>query len=650
MYYIQLRPSTPSQRKFVSYDQATEQTMLSDFKWLWATNFLDDLSIEVTDHTFANGTVGKIVVYHMEERERVKIVDYRDTDGKSISIIKRSDIDDKLRERTIEVRLDSFLDDGTIRRVEGVLRELMAEKGFTNAEVESPGDAGGRRAEAGERHVHGRRGTEDQDSRRRVRRQHTRSATASSRRRSRRTSRRARSRLDLRRWHLQGRRRSRRTPRRSSSTTRTAAIRRRVSGKPEVKTLENSKDGKTRVDAAADPGDRGRALRFGDLNFEGNKLVRADGLRTLYKIETGEWYSQKKLQRREQEGAGGLRRRRGFMEWTPFPMLQVQRRSQQPGDRRWRRWCHRVARRCPRNDACRDRKGRPSKPPRRRHHDADHEGPQYFVNRITFTGNTTTRDNVIRREMRLVEGDVFDTEALKYSVRRLNQLGYFKELKGNDSDMKVDKTPGKENTVDVTLKFEEQNRNQLTFGAGVSQYEGFFGQLAFQTSNFLGRGESLTLSVQAGDRAQNYQLAFTEPFLFDRNITGGFDIYKRSLQYIGYYTQKSTGAQPGLRFPGRRLQPHVHELLVRDGPHDRLERGAHRHVLCPAPDRLLDDLVGRRSVAVDADADSRCSVATRSSTTHCSSGRAAGDRSARSCRASCTTPSTTRSSRTRASG
>ena len=56
------------------------------------------------------------------------------------------------------------------------------------------------------------------------------------------------------------------------------------------------------------------------------------------------------------------------------------------------------------------------------------EGEQYFVNRITFTGNTTTRDNVIRREMRLVEGGVFNTEALKYSVRRLNQLGYFKNL------------------------------------------------------------------------------------------------------------------------------------------------------------------------------------------------------------------------------
>ena len=60
------------------------------------------------------------------------------------------------------------------------------------------------------------------------------------------------------------------------------------------------------------------------------------------------------------------------------------------------------------------------------------EGPQYFVNRITFVGNSTTRDNVIRREMRLVEGAVFNTEALKYSIRRLNQLGYFEQINEQD--------------------------------------------------------------------------------------------------------------------------------------------------------------------------------------------------------------------------
>src|SRR5439155_4341614 len=92
------------------------------------------------------------------------------------------------------------------------------------------------------------------------------------------------------------------------------------------------------------------------------------------------------------------------------------------------------------------------------------EGKQYFVNKITFVGNTTTRDNVIRREMQLLEGGVFNTESLKYSVRRINQLGYFKPLE-EKNNIQVQKTPAADNHVDVTLKFEEQNRNQLTFGA-----------------------------------------------------------------------------------------------------------------------------------------------------------------------------------------
>ena len=116
--------------------------------------------------------------------------------------------------------------------------------------------------------------------------------------------------------------------------------------------------------------------------------------------------------------------------------------------------------------------------------------------------------------------------------------------------MKVDKTPGRTNMVDVTLKLEEQNRNQLTFGAGVSQYEGFFGQLAVPDVELHGpRRKPHRCRCRAGERAQNYQVGFTEPFLFDRNITGGVDVHKRALQYIGYYTQKSTRRQRYVRVP-----------------------------------------------------------------------------------------------------
>ena len=175
------------------------------------------------------------------------------------------------------------------------------------------------------------------------------------------------------------------------------------------------------------------------------------------------------------------------------------------------------------------------------------EGKRSFIDRITFVGNNTTHDSVIRREMRLYEGGVFNTEALKYSIKRLNQLGYFKQLEGDA--INVEKAPDKDNAVDVKLKVEEQNRNQLTFGAGVSQFEGFFGQLSFQTANFLGRGETFSVSAQQGSLAKNYQVGFTEPFLFERPITGGVNLYIRELHYTGQFTQASTGGNITFGFP-----------------------------------------------------------------------------------------------------
>ena len=157
------------------------------------------------------------------------------------------------------------------------------------------------------------------------------------------------------------------------------------------------------------------------------------------------------------------------------------------------------------------------------------EGKQYFINRITFAGNTHTRDPVVRRELALVEAGVFNTQALKSSIQRLNQLGYFKAL--DAEGVKVEKAEGADNKVDIELKVEEQNRNQISFGAGASQNEGFFGNASFTTTNFLGRGESVTVSLQKGSRANNYQIAFSEPFLFGRPITLGVTLFSRKIDY-----------------------------------------------------------------------------------------------------------------------
>ncbi|MEO2198052.1 MAG: BamA/TamA family outer membrane protein, partial [bacterium] len=99
-----------------------------------------------------------------------------------------------------------------------------------------------------------------------------------------------------------------------------------------------------------------------------------------------------------------------------------------------------------------------------------------------------------------------------------------------------------------TLELTEANLNQLTFGAGASQFDGFFLQLSFQTTNFLGRGESLSVSVQNGERIKNYQLSFTEPYLFNKPITGGLNIFRRDIRFINQFTQSSIGGGGSIGF------------------------------------------------------------------------------------------------------
>ncbi len=362
-------------------------------------------------------------------------------------------------------------------------------------------------------------------------------------------------------------------------------------GTPELKTLEDTKDGKTRWIQVRIPVTEGARYRVGEFDFNGNTVVKAEGLRPLFKLQTGDWYSEKRVRdglRKVQEVYGGG----GYFEFTGYPDLKPQPAAEGP-----------VA--------------GPAEPTVNVTMQFQ-EGEQYFVNRITFIGNTTTRDTVVRREMRLVEGNIFNTEALKYSVRRLNQVGYFKTLEeGQGIDVK--KTPNEKNKVDVTLKLEEQNRNQLTFGAGVSQFEGFFGQLSFQTANFLGRGESLTVSLQGGSRAQNFQVGVHRAV----PVRPQHHRRRRCLQAAADLHQPVhpgvAGRQPDVRLPGGGLHAAVRQLQPRTGQGARSEPGLHQSgadLPEPVPRRLVAARPGRRR-----------------------------GRSARSRRASSSTPSTTRSSR-----
>ena len=529
LYYIQLKSSQPSQGIWVPYNDDSEKAILDDFKRLWGTGFLDNLSIETQDYTFENGVVGKLIVYNIEERQRVKNVDYVGSKK-----LERSKIEEKLKTTNTVIRLDTFIDPSLVRKVEGLVRDMMKEKGFQAAEVTheitpvtgQPKQINlvfnlseGPKVKIRTVEFTGNKAFSDGTLRRRMKENRAHWFFS---------------------W-LTGRGTYQETKFEEDAQRVTefyqdhGYVRAQV-GEPELKDLGESQDKKTKWIQLSIPVNEGNPYRVNNFQIAGNTVVKTDALMPLFKLKNGDYYSQKLVRKGFQKaqeiyGAGG------YMEFTGYPDFKY---SDEPDP---------AEPNTPKSlVAVTPTETKPTSPT------VDitlriTEGKQYRVNRIIFTGNTTTRDNVIRRELRLYEGNVFDTEALKYSIKRLNQLGYFKPLEGPGKDVSIDKTQNVDNKVDVKMKLEEQNRNQLTFGAGVSQFEGFFGQLSFQTSNFLGRGESFTVSAQSGSRAQNYSVAFTEPFLFDRNITGGANVFKQDIRYVGQFTQKTTGGVLTFGFP-----------------------------------------------------------------------------------------------------
>ena len=157
------------------------------------------------------------------------------------------------------------------------------------------------------------------------------------------------------------------------------------------------------------------------------------------------------------------------------------------------------------------------------------EGKQFFVRRIEFSGNTTTRDKVIRREILIDEGDVYNANLWDASILRLNQLGYFEALKENES-YTLNRNPGT-NTVDITLKVKERGKNSISLNGGVSGIAGTFVGLNYSTNNFLGFGDTLSIGGQVGTLTDNVNIGFTQPYIFDKPLQAGISLYLRRFDY-----------------------------------------------------------------------------------------------------------------------
>jgi len=201
------------------------------------------------------------------------------------------------------------------------------------------------------------------------------------------------------------------------------------------------------------------------------------------------------------------------------------------------------------------------------------EGKQFYVRRIEFQGNTTTRDKVIRRELALEEGSVYNGNLWELSLLRLNQLQYFEPLKP-EQDSEIKQNP-QDATVDILLKVREKGKNSIGLTGGVSGLYGGFIGINYTTNNLFGKGESLTVAISVGQYQKNYTLSFTQPYLFDRPLQFSWTVYHNSYNYnqeqqlslqtgqninlpasyqalLQNYTQTSTGFSTSFSYPIKR--------------------------------------------------------------------------------------------------
>ncbi len=157
------------------------------------------------------------------------------------------------------------------------------------------------------------------------------------------------------------------------------------------------------------------------------------------------------------------------------------------------------------------------------------EGKQFYVSRIEFVGNTITRDKVIRRELLLEEGQLYNSQLWDLSILRLNQLNYFDPLKVEQDSESRENTD--DSTVDLLLKLKEKGKNSIGLNGGISGLSGTFVGLNYQTNNFLGLGETLSVQANVGDLSRNLSFGFTEPYLRNKPVSLGVQVFTQKYDY-----------------------------------------------------------------------------------------------------------------------
>jgi outer membrane protein insertion porin family len=469
-------------------DVYNESALDRDFMALWNTGYFDDIRLEVTDSEKG----GKIVTFFVREKKLVRSIDY-----KGLSSVQTSDVLDEFKKQKVGLSIQSQYDPVTIKRAEVVLQEMLAAHGKMFATVRHrtrnipPNSMAlvfivveGPKVKVGSVRFTGNQVFSSRELARAMK--YSRSVGAPP-------------------WFYwfhktYDKERIEADLENIRDLYRDHGYYYALAKEPETKMVDTRRRypffffswgrGK-RVDLTI-PVEEGLQYRLGKFVIRGNTLFKQELLQSVLRMKPGDVFSLGKL-RKAMENYTKLYGQFGYINFVaePYPEPDNKRRLI--------------------NLAL----------------DFE-EDKQFFVHRIEFSGNTKTRDKVIRRELLVSEGEMFNSSWWDLSILRVNQLGFFDTVKKEDYEITQN---AKDSTVDITLKVKEKGKNSIGFSGGVSGLAGNFVGVNYATNNFLGLGETLSVQTEWGTFQKLYEFGFTEPYIFDRPMTVGFTVFRSDYRY-----------------------------------------------------------------------------------------------------------------------
>ena len=506
LYYVQTRPGDPY----------NEQQVQRDLQAILALGFFDKTATRVLTEEGARGGIN--VIFEVKELPII-----RDLQFDGLKSVAESDVLKAFRERRVGISKESVYDPVKARNAIRVLKELLAARGHPNATIEERRDEVSATSTAltfvineGDRvrvvDIQFEGNSIFSDGKLRGSMKYVKEAGLISRFKGQDILDRQKLDYDLR--NVDNYMRSKGYLQARHGEPRVEGVGRRRTGFPVLPLpFLSSVDEGLRVTV---PIVEGKLYRIGEMKIEGNSIYSEDAIRGYIGLNKGDVANGERIGKALFENLKKVYGSQGFIEYTAEPTPTFKDNPQKP-DEGIVDFVITIE-----------------------------EGKQFSLRRLEFIGNTFTRDTVLRREVLLNEGDIYNQNAWEYSIIKLNQLGYFDPIdKDKDADFKTNE---EEATVDVNLKVTERGRQQISFNGGLSGIGGSFFGLEYSTNNLLGRGEILSLNLSAGNRQRYLQFSFTEPYVKNRPITAGFSVFAYTQKFFGEGTflSQNLEAQQGL--------------------------------------------------------------------------------------------------------